>query len=162
MALLIIKDVEKSKYYATFNLIADMMLFTVLAVVNCQLESLDLRQIIEYNKIGFHQDFVALVGLSAVFIKFGSVPFHGSMLRLKDIRYHRLQNVLFLTSPASALILLQKFYPLWQSSLYFLPVLQAGCVLGLVWGLVLFAMGESLKLKTIYWQMFYNTILVLL
>ena len=162
MALLIIKDVEKSKYYATFNLIADMMLFTVLAVVNCQLESLDLRQIIEYNKIGFHQDFVALVGLSAVFIKFGLVPFHGSMLRLKDIRYHRLQNVLFLTSPASALILLQKFYPLWQSSLYFLPVLQAGCVLGLVWGLVLFAMGESLKLKTIYWQMFFTSILVLL
>lgn len=162
MALLIIKDVEKSKYYATFNLIADMMLFTVLAVVNCQLESLDLRQIIEYNKIGFHQDFVALAGLAAVFIKFGTVPFHGSMLRLKDIRYHRLQNILFLTSPASALILLQKFYPLWQSSLYFLPVLQTGCVLGLVWGLLFFIMGENLKFKTIYLQMFFMSILILL
>lgn len=162
MALLIIKDVEKSKYYATFNLIADMMLFTVLAVVNCQLESLDLRQIIEYNKIGYHQDFVALAGLAAVFIKFGTVPFHGSMLRLKDIRYHRLQNILFLTSPASALILLQKFYPLWQSSLYFLPVLQTGCVLGLMWGLLFFIMGENLKFKTIYLQMFFMSILILL
>ena len=74
MALLIIKDVEKSKYYATFNLIADMMLFTVLAVVNCQLESLDLRQIIEF-------------GTQIVSFKTGK---HNVAIRFRDDTFSRL------------------------------------------------------------------------
>lgn len=162
MALLMIKDVEKSKLHATLNLIADMLLFTVLAVINCQLESLDLRQIVEYNKIGYHQDFVAGAGLIAVFIKLGVVPFHEGWLKLKDIRFHRLQNVLFLTSPVSALILLQKFFYLWQNSLLFLPILQIGCFIGICWGSVCLWCAENLKVKIIYMQMAFWPVLILL
>ncbi len=162
MALLMIKDVEKSKLHATLNLIADMLLFTVLAVINCQLESLDLRQIVKYNRIGYHQDFVAVAGLIAVFIKLGIVPFHEGLLKLKDIRFHRLQNVLFLTSSVSALILLQKFCYLWQNSQLFLPVLHVGCFIGICWGGICFWCAENLKVKVIYMQMLFWPILILL
>lgn len=162
LALLLIRDVESSKTYATLNLLADMLLFTVLAVINCQLESLDMRQILKYTQIGLHKDFVAAAGLLAVFIKLEIVPFHEGMQRLKDIRFHRLQNVLFLTSPAAALILLLKFNLLWQTSDCFLPMLTGISWLGIVWGGINLFCAENVKLKIVYMQMMFVSILLLL
>lgn len=162
LALLLIHDVENSKCYATFNLVADMVLFTVLAVVNCQLESLDMRQILKYDRIGFHKDFVAIAGFFAVCIKFGLIPFHGGIQPLKEIRFHRLQNVLFLSSPAAALILLLKFNMLWQTSIYFKPMLHYICLLSIAWTSLFFWAAENLKLKIIYQQILFWALLVIL
>lgn len=162
LALLLIHDVENSKCYATFNLIADMILFTVLAVVNCQLESLDMRQILKYDRIGFHKDFVAIAGFFAVCIKFGLIPFQGGIQPLKEIRFHRLQNVLFLSSPAAALILLLKFSLLWQTSIYFKPMLHYICLLSAGWAALCFLLAENLKLKVIYQQILFWALLVFL
>ena len=162
LALLMIRNVESSSWYATLNLIADMVLFTVFAVINCQLESLDMRQILQYNRIGLHRDFVAAAGLAAVFIKFGMLPFHSGMLHLRDIRFHRLQTVLFLTSPAAALILLLKFNLLWQSSAYFAPLLRGVCIFSVVWSAICLFTAENLKVKVIFMQLLFWPSFVLL
>lgn len=162
MALLMIRDVEKSKYYAIYNLIADMILFTVLAVINCQLESLDIRQIVKYPRIGLHPDFAAVSGLLAIFIKVGIIPFHEGIRQLQDIRFHRLQSILFLTSPAAAVILLLKFNLLWEVSPFFLPLLQTGCFIGAVWGGFGFWLADNLKLKIIYQQMWFASLFIYL
>lgn len=162
LALMIIRNVENSGWYATLNLIADMILFTVFAVINCQLESLDMRQILQYNRIGLHRDFVAVAGLTAVFIKFGMLPFHSGMLRLRNIRFHRLQAVLFLTSPAAALILLLKFNLLWQSSFYFAPLMRGVCIFSIVWSSICLFTAENLKVKTIFLQILFWSCFVFL
>lgn len=161
LALLMIKDMGISQKYAMFNLIADMILFSVLAVVNGQIESLDIRQIAEYNKVGQHQDFVALSGLAVVFIKLGFIPFQLGILSLKNIRFHRLQSVLFLTSPMAAVVLLMKFGVLWQNSKYFSIFLPIECWLAILWGGICFLIRGNLKQKMVYLQMLFMGFLVL-
>ncbi len=161
LALLMIKDMGISQKYAMFNLIADMILFSVLAVVNGQIESLDIRQIAAYNKVGLHQDFVALFGLTAVFIKLGFIPFQLGILSLKNIRFHRLQSVLFLTSPMTAVILLMKFNILWQSSKYFSIILLAECWVAILWSGICFLISGNLKQKVVYLQTLFMGFLIL-
>ncbi|MBR1601368.1 MAG: hypothetical protein IJ677_07295 [Alphaproteobacteria bacterium] len=102
LSVFMIKESDAYRRYVLLNILSDMVLFAVLAVINCRVASLDIRQIVLYRNIGMHQDFVALAGLTAVFAKFGFFLFQIGVIDLKKIRFHRILNVLFLSSPLSA------------------------------------------------------------
>lgn len=149
----LIKDIEAYRRYVMLNLLADMILFMVLAVINCRVASLDIRQIILYRNVGMHQDFVALAGLTAVFAKFGFFLFQIGVMGLRKVRFHRIMNVLFLSSPLAALILLLKFNALWRTSAYFIFYLDIVCICTIVWGALGSLFANNFKAKVIYWQM---------
>lgn len=145
------------------NLIADMLIFMVLALINSRVDSLDIRQIINYKNMGYHLNFIAIVGFTAILMKMSFLPFQTSLLSLDAIRAHRLQNILCLFSPASALILLLKFSILWLSSDYFLVFFDAACLSSIIWCALRSAIAINLKTKMIYWQiMFFGILLELL
>jgi NADH:ubiquinone oxidoreductase subunit 2 (subunit N) len=104
LALFMIKDIKAAQSYLLLNMAADMMLFTVLALIDSRVNSLDISEIMRYRQIGFHADFAALTGLTAIFAKLGFAVFQIGNMALKDIRFHRMQNVLLLSSPMAALI----------------------------------------------------------
>ncbi len=162
LAQLLVHDVEKSKYYALTNLFSDMLLFMVLAVMNSQQETLNLLSIGQYQKTPEHADFVAIVGLIAIFIKLACVPFYSGIMKLQGIRFHRLQNVLFLTSPVAGVILLLKFNQLWSVSPLFSVFVQIICVLSLIWGGICSLLSENLKRKIIFLQMMFWSLMVYL
>lgn len=149
----LIKNVEAYRRYVLLNLLADMILFMVLAVINCRVASLDIRQIILYRNVGMHKDFVALAGLTAVFAKFGFFLFQIGVMNLRKIRFHRMMNVLFLSSPLATLILLLKFSALWRTSAYFILYLDIVCICTIVWGALGSLFANNFKAKVIYWQM---------
>ena len=153
LALFLIKNVEACRRYFLLNIFADMILFTVLAVINCRVASLDIKQIILYRNVGMHQDFVALAGLTAVFAKFGFFLFQIGIADLKNIRFHRLQNILFMSSPLAAMILLLKFSVLWRTSQYFTTYIDIICICSLIWGGLGALCADNFKSKVIYWQM---------
>ena len=153
LALFLIKDVEACRRYVLLNMLADMILFAVLAVINCRVASLDIKQIILYRSNGMHQDFVALAGLTAVFAKFGFFLFQIGITDLSKIRFHRMQNILFLSSPLAAMILLLKFSVLWRTSHYFTAYTDIICVCSIVWGGLGGLLADNFKSKIIYWQM---------
>ena len=153
LSVFMIKNVDAYRRYMLLNILADIVLFTVLAVINCRVASLDIRQIVLYRNIGMHQDFVALAGLTAVFAKFGFFLFQIGVMDLKKIRFHRMMNVLFLSSPLASMILLLKFNALWRTSAYFTAYLDLVCILTLVWGFLGSICADNFKAKVIYWQM---------
>lgn len=153
LSLFMIKDTEIGHRYILLNTLADMILFTVLALINCRVASLDIRQIVLYRNIGMHQDFVALAGLTAVFAKLGFFLFQVGITDLKAIRFHRLQNILFLSSPLAAMILLLKFSALWRTSEYFTIYMDSVCILTILWGGLGSLCANNIKSKIIYWQM---------
>lgn len=153
LSLFMIRDIRAYQRYVLLNMLADMILFTVVAVINCRVASLNLRQIILYRNNGMHQDFVALAGLTAVFAKFGFFLFQVGIMDLKKIRFHRMQNVLFMSSPLAAMILLLKFSALWRTSDYFTTYLDVMCIFTILWGGVGSLCADNFKSKVIYWQM---------
>jgi len=160
LAFLIVKDIDNSKSYVVLNLLADMLLFTVLAVANSQISSLSLQEIERYRHLGKHLDFVSLGTLIAIFIKLGFFPFHGGMLQLRHIRFHRLQGILFLASPATAVILLLKFNVLWHFSAYFSIMIFVCCLVSGIWGFFRFLLADEIKAKMVYLQMLFWSLFV--
>lgn len=159
LALFMIRNWEAYRRFALMNFAADMMLFAILAMINCKIDSLDLRQILMYKQSGFHVNEITLLGLTAVFIKTGFFLFHLSLADLRNIRLHRLQSILFLSSPISALILLLKFHVLWQASPYFAPYLNTECALTIGLGSWGFFSRDNIKskfisLQTMFWAIF--------
>jgi NADH:ubiquinone oxidoreductase subunit 2 (subunit N) len=155
LAMFLIKDSQAYRRYILLNMAADMMIFTVLAIINCRVDSLDIREILRYKQMGMHLDFITITGLSAIFMKMGLWGFHIGSSGLQKIRLHRLLNVLFLSSPVGALILLMKFHVLWNSSAYFAPYLHCVCILSITGGLIGSLLYDNFKKKIIYWQMMF-------
>lgn len=160
LAFLIMHDVDNSKSYVMLNFLADMLIFTVLAVINSQVGSLEIQEISRYRQLGHHLDFTALCALTAVFIKLGFVPFQSALLPLKGIRFHRLQCVIFLTSPAAALILLQKFNMIWNFSAAFAPVLLIVCLLSAALNAVGLLLTDDIKAKAVCLQLLFLSLFV--
>ena len=153
LSIFMIKNVNAYRRYVLLNLLADIVLFTVLAIINCRVASLDIRQIVLYRNIGMHQDFVSIAGLTAVFAKLGFLWFQVGMVDLKKIRFHRMQNMLFLSSPLAAMIILLKFSALWRTSAYFTDYMDFVCTCAIVWGGFGGLLADNFKAKVIYWQM---------
>ena len=129
-----------------------MILFSVLALINSRVDSLDIKEILRYRQIGFHADFAALAGLTAIFTKLGFAVFQIGNMALKDIRFHRMQNVLLLSSPMAALILLLKFNMLWRISDYFNFYADVVCYVTLIWAFIGSITVNNFQAKVIYWQ----------
>lgn len=160
LAFFIIKNAFVSRQYILMNIVADMMLFMVIAVINSRIKSLDIRQILHYNHIGFHTDFVAICGLTAIFIKFGFFVFHIGLCALKDIKLHNLINILFLFAPLSAMLVLLKFHVVWQNSPYFMPYLNLVCITTMCWSFWRCLSVDTYKAKIIYLQTMFWALLV--
>lgn len=160
LTLFLIKDMEAYRRYILLNISADMIIFTMMAIINCKIDSLDIREILRYKQIGHHLNFIALIGLTATFMKMGLYIFHIGIIGLQNIRLHRLQNVLFLSSPIFGLILLLKFHVLWNASSYFAPYLHSICLLSLFGGFWCSLIAANFKTKIIYWQMMFWAILL--
>lgn len=163
LSFFIIKDIENTKKIMIMNLIADMLLFSCMAIINADVHSLNISQIDVFSDTGFRLHFISGIGLISILIKFGIFPFHEIFSDLKYTRFHRLQNILYLTSPASALILLIKFYSLWSKSYLFIHFFIGVLLLNFLIGSISFLRSDSLKEKIINLQMiFWSLILYLL
>ncbi len=162
IALLLVHDIEAYRRYVLLNMSADLMIFTILAVINSRVASLDIREILQYKQTGLHLDFIAITGLTAIFMKFGFFFFHIGLLDLQNIRLHRLLNILFLSAPVCGLILIMKFHILWIASDYFTPYLHIITLLSLWGGLVGSLISRNFKKRIIFWQMMFWALLITL
>lgn len=160
LAFLIMRDVDNSKSYVMLNFLADMLIFAVLAVINSQIGSLEIQEISRYRQLGHNLDFTALCALASVFIKLGFVPFQCAFLPLRGIRFHRLQSIIFLTSPAAALILLQKFNMVWSFSAAFASVLSVICLFSAALNAAGLLFTDDIKAKTVCLQLLFLSLFV--
>lgn len=158
-AVALADNANACRRFIIINLFADMLIFMILALINGRIDSLDIRQVINYKNMGYHLNFIAIIGFTAILMKLGFFPFQTNLLSLKDVRTHRLQNILCLFSPISAIILLLKFNKLWQSSEYFLLYFDIACPLTLVWCAFRATLENNLRAKIIDWQIMFFALL---
>ncbi len=146
------QNTANCKNFIILNLSADMLIFMILALINGRIHSFDIREIINYKNMGYHIDLIAILGLTSVFMKMGFFPFQLGFSTLKNLRFHRLQNILYLSSPISALILLLKFSALWSASSYFLPYFDIICLTAMAFCALKAFYINNLRSKLICWH----------
>lgn len=150
---LFIKNIEAGRNYALYNLAADMALFGVLAILSGQLDNLSVEHIRQFYQPGRYGDFVALLLMSGLFIKFGFGFYRLYLKDLKNVRFHRLIFIPYLSSPAAALVLFVKLHPLLTASEWFLHILNISLALATLYGAFGVVKMQSLKEKTIFLDM---------
>lgn len=155
-----IKNTETGRRYAIYNLIADMGLFGILAILNGQVENLDINHIRNFYQAEKYRDLVAILLMSSLFIKFGFVIFKNYVLELKQMRFHWLILIPYLSSPAAALILLVKLHSLLVVSPLFLPIFNVVLALIMIYGTLGVINIPSLKEKTIFLNIMLVALLV--
>lgn len=150
---LLIFDINASKRYSMYNLVADMGLFLVLAMLHGKLTNLDVGNISHYYETGHHRDFIMFVIMISLFIKFGLFLFQSYWLDLKSAKFHALYFLPYLSTPMAALVLFIKFYPLLVVSPSFLPLLNGMVILSMLWGVVSAVLNPQIKEKFVYCNM---------
>jgi len=150
---LLIFNSSASKRYSIYNLVADMGLFLVLAMLHGKLINLDVGNISHYYETGHHRDFIMFVIMISLSIKFGLFLFQGYWLDLKSAKFHTLYFLPYLSTPMAALILFIKFYPLLVVSPSFSPLLNIIVILSMIWGSVCAVLNPQIKEKFVYCNM---------
>ncbi len=163
LGYLLLKDVDSSHRYVIYNLFADMCLFMVLALACGKIQSLELRQLLNYKQIGGHRDFVGLVASFAIFIKIGCFLFQTYLLDISSARFQRMSAVNLLFSPLVGILLLVKLHNLLAVSHLFLPFFQIMSGATYVAGLIYFILKDNIQKKMVCLNMaFYGLLMYML
>ncbi len=150
---LLVENTNAAKKYSLYNLVSDMGLFLILAMLQGKLVNLDVGNIAHYYETGHHRDFIMFILMLSLFIKFGLFLFQGYWVDLKNAKFHRLYFLPFLSTPMAALILFVKFYPLLVVSPSFLPFLNTILILSMIFGTLGAVFMPSIKEKFAYFNM---------
>lgn len=148
---LLIKDVNASRGYAIYNLIADMGLFLVFALLRGNSVSLNLES---FNIVSVsYQNFAAILILISLSIKLGFFIFHTYLLDLTSTKFHRLILIFYLSSPIVAIISLVKLSAFLHHFAYFDAFMNVFISLSLIWGGIGLVLINGLKSKSVYLNM---------
>ncbi|MBE6451411.1 MAG: hypothetical protein E7016_05550 [Alphaproteobacteria bacterium] len=148
-----INNTYASRRYSIYNLIADMGLFMIMAMLKGKLDNLEIGNIAHYYETGRHRDFIMFAVMISLFIKFGFFLFQSYLLDLKNTKFHKLILILYLSTPMVALILVMKLYPLLVVSPSFDLCLNIILALTMFWGTIGTIVANNLKEKTVYLNM---------
>lgn len=146
----LVNDLEARSRCSYYNLLADMGLFTVFAVIYGHLGNLDLAELERFEQDGAHRDLVAVLLLLSVFLKSGLFPFHNQLVGLSAVSFNRLNVVSWVSAPLSGVIILSKTLPLLSVSEYSVPLLQIFAVLTMVWAFAAGLVIDNIKERTVY------------
>lgn len=153
---LINQPADRQKF-VFYNFLAEMALFTALAVVYSKLGVISLEQLGEYQTAGYHKDLVASLVLIVIIAKSGLFFFQNQLLDWQELTFNRVMTLSFLTTPLAGMLLFVKLQPLLLIAPFAIPLFKVILVLSLLWGFAGALAIDNIKAKALYLNlMFYS------
>ena len=149
----LIGDSEVKKRFVFYSYIAEILLFTSLAIIYSQQTNITLKIAPDFLKNGKHRDLVSFLLLISVFIKCGMFMFQSYIIALQKISINRMLGLSILSVPLSGLIIFNKLNVL--ISPYWQPIYHTILVLSVLWGLVGVCWKDDIKAKILYLNMIF-------
>ena len=151
---LINENSAKNKFIF-YNFVAEMAIFTALAVVFSRTGNVKLSSLQDFVHNGWHKDLVSLLLLVGILMKSGMFLFQNQLLDLQKLSFNRMLYGSLFVAPLSGLVLYVKLYPLFLISQYTMPVLYG--ILFCTTGLSLIGMlfQDNIKAKILYFNMLF-------
>ena len=160
LCLLMINDIESKRRYAFYNLLADMGLFTLFALIWKQTGSIELSALAKYHRPGQYPELTSGLLLLCVFIKSGIVLCHGGFLSLASLTFNRILAISYCSAPIVGILLLIKTYPLLENVRYMKEIFLGFGGATLLWGFIGSLVLDNIKDKSLYFnQMIYAFLL---
>jgi len=148
----LIDRIELREKYLFYNFIAEMALFIACAVIYGSAGTVNLSKCISfYARLGEHKDFVAVLLLTAVFVKAGLFPFQNAFSDTQDMPFNRVMALTAVVAPVAGFLLFSKVWPFINAA----PSINMSFALSLtgvsfLWGMWGGLLIDNLKAKTIY------------
>lgn len=151
---LINENSAKNKFIF-YNFVAEMAIFTALAVVFSRTGNVKLSSLQDFVHNGWHKDLVSLLLLVGILMKSGMFLFQNQLLDLQKLSFNRMLYGSLFVAPLSGLVLYVKLYPLFLISQYTMPVMYG--ILFCTTGLSLIGMlfQDNIKAKILYFNMLF-------
>ena len=151
---LINENSAKNKFIF-YNFLAEMAIFTALAIVFSRTGNVKLSSLQDFVRNGWHKDLVSLLLLVGVLMKSGMFLFQNQLLDLQKLSFNRMLYGSLFVAPLSGLVLYEKLYPLFSISQYTTPVMYG--ILFCTTGLSLIGMlfQDNIKAKILYFNMLF-------
>ncbi len=151
----LINDVEAKTKFIFYNFLAELAIFTSLAVVYADLDTASLSALSKYLKGGHHKDLVSMLLLGAVFTKCGMFLFQNQLIGLKRLTLNRLMTVALFSAPLSGVIVFARLFPLIRVSEHAAPVFALIVGISALWAFCGALLADSLKAKILYLNMLF-------
>lgn len=148
-----INDSASRRKYIFYNLIADMGLFMLFALIWGYINSIQLTDFGKYAKLGAHKDLVCILLLLCLFIKSGLFMFQTPLMDWKTLEMNRISLLSYLSTPVVGLIILSKTQALLPLSDYSQPLLHFFAAASIAWGVLGILFMDELRQKAIYFNM---------
>lgn len=148
-----INDSSARRRYIFYNLLADMGLFMLFALIWGYIGSIRLADFVEYDRLGAHKDLLCILLLLCLFIKSGLFMFQAPLMDWAVLDMNRIAALAYLSTPVVGFIILCKTSMLLPLSEYSYPMLHLFAALSIAWGLQGALLKDDLRQKSIYFNM---------
>lgn len=119
-----INDSSARRRYIFYNLLADMGLFMLFALIWGYIGSIRLADFVEYDRMGAHKDLLCILLLLCLFIKSGLFMFQAPLMDWAVLDMNRIAALAYLSTPVVGFIILCKTSMLLPLSEYSYPMLH--------------------------------------
>lgn len=149
----VINDFEARQKYMYYNLLADMGLLTVFAVLYGRLGSIELSELKRFGADGVYLNFIPLLLLFSVFMKSGLFMFQDLFSNWRQLNFNRMMLASFCLSPISSIAILSKTNVILQFSPYSRSLMALFAVATLIWGFFGALSKDNIRAKAMYLNM---------
>ena len=149
----LLKDSNLKRRYMFYNMMADMALIIMCALIWGQIKSLNLGDMLQFVKKAPDKNIILGLWCLVVAVKSGVVLFHDFVLDLKKVSLVRGLFIFYVATPMAGLLLMWKMYPLLAASAWGHYVFYAWTAASVVWAFLAVFAVDDLKAKIMYWNM---------
>lgn len=149
----IINNGNARRKYIFYNLLADMGLFMLFALLWGYIKSIQLADFSLYARQGEHKDFVCILLLLCLFIKSGLFMFQVPLMEWKCLNINRIMQLAYLSTPVCGIIILYKTAALLPLSGYSKPLVQIFGIASVCWGLIGAMLLSNIRQRALYFNM---------
>ena len=151
---LINENTAKNKFIF-YNFIAEMAIFTALAIVYAKTGDVRLNTLDAFVRNGWHKDLVSILLIIGVLMKSGMFLFQNQLLDLQKLSFNRMLYGALFVAPLSGLVLYVKLHPLFLISQYTTPILYGILCCTAVLSLLGMLFQDNIKAKILYFYMLF-------
>lgn len=148
----LLKDSSLKRRYMFYNVMADMILMIMFALVWGDRKSLDMAFLFKGTGTEVHRNLISWFWCFVVVVKAGLVLFHDFVLDLRKISLVRGLYIFYAATPMAGLLILWKMYAA-AADERLLTVIQLFAAGSMLWAFVGALAVDDLRAKIMYWNM---------
>ena len=156
----LINNTEARTKFIFYGFLAELALFTALAVVYANTGSVALTAIPSYLHEGRHRDLVSVLLLGVVLLKCGMFLFQNHLLTLKSLNFNRVLTLAVFSAPLSGMVIFAKLFPLIAAANFSHSIFCLIIGLSAVWAVVGGLLIDNLKAKVFYLAMLMHSFML--